>query len=469
MVRNQPTRRRPRPTVGIAGLGYMGLATALAFAHRGLRTVGYDIRPELRQRLRSGRSPIYEKGLVPLLRSEVRSHRFEVVDSWEELVREATVLFLCLPSPRGPTGQIDLGPIEQGARELGEALRGGMDFRLVVVKSTVVPTTTERVVRPLLERVAGRDPTTLGVASNPEFLSEGNMVHDALDPERIVVGVSSSRDERLLRLVYEKFPAPLLVLTPTEAELVKYASNAFLALKVTFANEISRVAERVGGDIDHVMEGVGRDSRVGPKFLSAGPGFGGSCFEKDVAALTERARELGAPMPLLDHLLPANGEQTRHATELIRAALGDLKGTSVALLGLAFKAGTDDVRESRALPIAEELVGAGATVRAHDPVALDNFRSAWAQRDLPRPDGLVFCSTPEEALTGADAAVIQAAWPVYRRWPRSWSRRMRRPLVVDLRRSVPARLRRRGDFEWVGLGVGRSDTGAKGTTGSQVR
>lgn len=439
----------------------MGLATALAFAHRRVPTVGYDIRPELRQRLRSGRSLIYEKGLLPLLRSEVRSHRFGVVDGWTELVRQATVIFLCLPSPRGPTGRIDLGPIEQGVRELGGALRGGTEFRLVVMKSTVVPGTTESMVRPLLEQVAGRDSATLGVASNPEFLAEGSMVHDALDPERIVVGVSGTREARLLRSVYRDFPSPLVVLTPTEAELVKYSSNAFLALKVTFANEISRVAERVGGDIDRVMDGVGRDSRVGPKFLSAGPGFGGSCFEKDVAALTERARELGVPVPLLGQLVPANGAQTRHAADLVREAVGGLEGTSIALLGLAFKAGTDDVRESRAVPIAEELVRAGATLRVHDPAALDNFRTIWGQREPGGPDGLVFCTTVEEALDQADAAVIQAAWPAYRRWLPRWSRLMRRPLVVDLRRALPERLRHRGDFEWVGLGVGRAGEGTQ--------
>jgi UDPglucose 6-dehydrogenase len=448
-------RRAASPVVGVAGLGYMGLATALAFAKRQVTTVAYDVRADLRQGLRSGETPLFEDGLRPLFRSGIRSGRFHVVEGWDDLVRQAQVIFLCLPTPRGPGGHIDLRPIRRGVREAGTALRGGTDYRLVVVKSTVVPGTTEGIVRPSLERVSGRDSATLGVASNPEFLAEGNMVRDALNPERIVVGVPGAREERFLRSVYRNFPAPVVSLTPTEAELVKYASNAFLALKVTFANEVSRLVERTGGDIDRVMEGVGRDSRIGSKFLSAGPGFGGSCFEKDVAALARQAHDLGAQLPLLGQLLPANGAQTRHATVLVRDAVGDLRGKAIALLGLSFKAGTDDVRESRAFPIAEDLVRAGATVRVHDPVATPNFRSVWERTRHAAGGELTFSTTVEDAVRNADAAVIQAAWPLYRRWPARWTKLMRRPLVVDLRRGLPVPLRHRGDFEWVGLGVGR--------------
>jgi UDPglucose 6-dehydrogenase len=453
MVRRIRTRVPRRPVVGIAGLGYMGLATGLAFARRRVSTVAYDIRVDLRERLRSGKSPIYEAGLLPLLRGEVGSGRFRILESWDDLVRQASVLFVCLPTPRGPGGRIDLRPLRQGVREAGLALRGGRDFRLLVVKSTVIPGTTEGFVRPLLERVSGRDSTTLGVASNPEFLAEGSMVRDALSPERIVVGVAGARDERLLRSVYRNFPAPVVALSPTEAELVKYASNAFLALKVSFANELSRLVERIGGNIDRVMEGVGRDSRIGSRFLSAGPGFGGSCFEKDVAALATRARDLDVPLPLVGELTHANLIQTRHAANLVRDAIGDVRGKTIAILGLAFKAGTDDVRESRALPLAADLVRAGATVRAHDPVATENFRMLWERARGAGGRGLTLCATVEESLRDADAAVLQAAWPLYRQWPARWSKLMRGALVVDLRRGIPERQRHRGDFEWVGLGV----------------
>lgn len=440
--------------VGISGLGYMGLATALAFAHHGRTVVAFDARPELRASLAAARTPIYEAGLTRLLRSELASARFRVVGSWEELAGAARTIFLCLPTPRRPSGRIDLRPLGAGVRQLADALPRGGDRRLVVIKSTVVPGTTEGFVRPLLERRTGRTRADLGVAANPEFLAEGSMVRDALTPDRIVIGTSEPLDRDWLREAYRGFRAPIVCLTPTGAELVKYSANAFLALKVSFANEISRLAEPLGVDIDDVMRGVGLDPRIGPRFLSAGPGFGGSCFAKDVQALVARAGELGAKPTVLRSLSRANELQTHHAFELVRRAAGDLSDARVALLGLAFKDGTDDVRESRALPLLRALTSAGAKVRGHDPVALVNFeRASRAGPAFPR-GSVRFVPTVEEALDHADVAIVQAAWPEYRRWPRRWSERMRRPVVVDLRRCLSPSLRRRGDFLWFGLGVG---------------
>src|SRR5271155_1177676 len=367
-----------RPVVGIGGLGYMGLATGLGFAHRGVSVLGYEVRPEIRTALRRGRTPIFEPGLPQLLRAQRRNGRFDLVDSWDELAGRCDVIYLCLPTPARPDGRIDLGPLRTGTTSLAEALRGRRAYRLVVVKSTVVPGTTDGVVRPLLEKVSGRDGKTLGVAANPEFLAEGSMVRDATSPARIVLGTSNRRDERLLRRVYARFTSKLVVLSPTEAELTKYSSNAFLALKVTFANEVSRLAERVGASIDPVMGAVGLDPGVGPRFLSAGPGFGGSCFEKDVLAFATSSRSRGVRLRLIEALVPSNEDQTDHAFELLREGAGPLRGRTVALLGLAFKAGTDDVRESRALPLATETVRAGARLRLHDPVAMRKFRDLWS-------------------------------------------------------------------------------------------
>jgi UDPglucose 6-dehydrogenase len=333
----------------------------------------------------------------------------------------------------------------------------------VVVKSTVVPGTTDMVVRPLVERVSGRGPERVGVAANPEFLAEGSLVADAVSPRRVVFGTSSRRDERWMRTIYAPFRAPIVSLSPTGAELVKYASNAALAMKVTFANEISRLAERVGVDIDEVTRAVGLDPRIGSLFLSAGPGFGGSCFEKDVRALVHSAHTLGEHPRLLEALVPSNADQTRHAFDLVAGAMGRVRGRTVAILGLAFKAGTDDVRESRALSLVSSAVDAGARVRVHDPVALANFRRLW---DPPagRRDPVRYCSTVEEALRGADAAVLQAGWPEYLAWPPRWSRLMRRPLVVDLRRALTPAVRDRGAILWRALGVGdRAEVGARQT------
>ena len=443
---------RAKLSVGVGGLGYMGLATALAFAHHGVRVRGYDLRPELRRSLRSAELPIFEEGLDGLLRDELDSGRFEVVDSWEEMVQASPVLFVCLPTPRRPSGRIDLGPMRAGLNELGRALRGVGEYRLVVVKSTVVPGTTERTLRPLLERVSRKGPEELGVAVAPEFLAEGSMVQDALRPARIVLGVDRPADEARLRRLHARFPSPVVTVTPTGAELAKYASNAFLALKVSFANEFSRLAERTGTDVGDVMAAVGLDPRIGPRFLTAGPGFGGSCFEKDVRALLARGKDLGLDLRLLKATLATNDAQTRHAADLALQALGPPEGRTVALLGLAFKSGTDDVRESRAIPIAEILLRAGASVRVHDPVALDRFRSA-AQQAFPKwADRLTYCPSVEEALRGADLAVLHTDWPEYADWPVEWSASMRRSAVVDLRRAMPRSVRERGDLEWYGLG-----------------
>jgi UDPglucose 6-dehydrogenase len=452
-------KKRSGPRVGIAGLGYMGLATGLGFAHRGVDVVGYEVRADVRRSLARGRTSIHEPGIGDLLRRGVASHRFRLVDSWAALLQESDTIFLCLPTPRRPDGRIDLRPMLRGIRELGAALRASARPKLVVVKSTVVPGTTEGILRPALERASGRRSPSVRVATNPEFLAEGSMVHDVLEPERIVFGVSSPADARQLRAVYRGFPAPVIVLSPTGAELVKYASNAFLALKVTFVNEIARVAEAVGADVDAVADAVGRDSRIGGKFLSAGPGFGGSCFEKDVRALVARSHDLGVRPRTLEALVPSNEDQTRHAFDLIRSAVGPLRGKRVAILGLSFKAGTDDVRESRALPLAREIRRQGANVRLHDPVSLENFRRAWGGDGGREPRGVRFCRTVAEALQGADVAVVQASWPEYLNFPLTWTARMRRPLVVDLRRALPMRVRARSDLRWVGLGTASAGPG----------
>jgi UDPglucose 6-dehydrogenase len=433
----------------------MGLATALAFAHRGIRVRGFEIREDLAASLRAGRTLSYEEELPELLRAERRSGRFDVAGSWEELVQESEIVFLCLPTPRRRDGSIDLRPMRAGSRSLAHALRSTDDYRLVVVKSTVVPGTTEGVVRPLVQRISGRSAREVGVAANPEFLAEGSLVADAIAPRRVVFGTDSPRDERWMRRIYAPFRAPIVSLTPTGAELVKYASNAALALKVTFANEISRLAERVGVDVDAVTRAVGLDPRIGSLFLSAGPGFGGSCFEKDVRALVHSSHALGEHPRVLEAIVPSNLDQTRHAFDLVAGALGRVRGRTISILGVAFKAGTDDVRESRALALVTAAVAAGARVRLHDPVALENFRRQW-NPPVRRRAAVRYCSTVEEALRGADVAVLQAAWPEYLAWPPRWSRLMRRPLVVDLRRALTPAVRDRGGLRWQGLGVGGS-------------
>jgi UDPglucose 6-dehydrogenase len=247
---------------------------------------------------------------------------------------------------------------------------------------------------------------------------------------------------------------------------VKYASNAFLATKVTLANEVSRLAERFGVDVDPVLDAVGRDSRIGTKFLHAGPGFGGSCFEKDVRAVVATARTLGLRLSTLEAVVRSNGEQALHAYSLVRDSIGGSLGRRVALLGLSFKPGTDDVRGTRALPLAQTALAEGAVVRVHDPVALTKFRAEWAKNSGHSTRAIRFCRTAEEALTGADVAVVHTPWPEYCSFPKEWTGLMRSPIVIDLRRALPGEVRRRADFVWVGLGAGESVPSARAPGGS---
>jgi UDPglucose 6-dehydrogenase len=455
----------PISMVGISGLGYMGLATGLAFAAHGLSVIGYDVKPEIRESLIRGVTPYREQGLAELLRRQVRAGRFSTVDSPHALVEFAEGIFLCLPTPSLPSGRIDLRPLKKGTAQLGRALRREKGYRLVVVKSTVVPGTTETVVEPMLRRLSGKSPRELGVAVNPEFLAEGTMVQDAVHPARVVLGTKDPRSRDWLRKAYRPFRVATFFLSPSGAELVKYSSNAFLALKVSYANEISRLSDSLGINVDAVLDAVGHDPRIGERFLRAGPGFGGSCFEKDLRSLVMRAADLGVQFRSGVAALQINEEQLDYVVDSIRGAVGPLSGKKLAILGLAFKAGTDDVRQSRALLIAHELVAAGATVCGHDPVALENFRRAWEDLYLSTDGKIDLYDTVENTLDGADAAILQADWPVYTRWPNSWTRRMRHPLLVDLRRAVDPRIAHRAGLTLVGLGAGdakRADYGRGG-------
>lgn len=456
MSRSQATP----PRAGIVGLGYMGLATGLAFAAHGLTVTGYDAKPEIRSAVDGGRAPFHEPGLAPLLRAQRRAGRFRVVNSAEQVVRDSEGIFLCVPTPSRPSGRIELGPLRRSVREIGDALRRVPGYHVVVVKSTVVPGTTESHVAPVLLRRSGRRPDELGVASNPEFLAEGSMVRDAVSPERIVVGTTDAKALAWLRRAYRDFRAPLIALTPSGAELVKYSANAFLALKVSFANELSRLSDRLGANVDAITEAIGRDSRIGPKFLKAGPGFGGSCFAKDLKAFVVRSRELGVRLRSAEAALRINDDQLDYVLGVIRSALGPVSGKRIALLGLSFKAGTDDVRESRALPIAAQLVADGAIVRVHDPIAIENFRAAWHALSGGADGRLEFASSVEEALADADGAVLQADWPQYGRWKLEWTRRMQTPLLVDLRREISRAAARRARLTVVGIGAGQGGPSA---------
>ncbi len=451
------TREEGEQVLGVSGLGFVGVAMAIAFAHYGHRVVTYDVVDARRAAIAEGRAPFFDPGLQEELTAAVESGRLKVAKDREELFRKASVLFLCLPTPPRPDGSVDTSFLEEEAARLGKLLARAEGWRLVVVKSTSPPGTSQKIEK-ILARESGKKPgRDFSVACNPEFLAEGSLVADALEPSRIVIGVGDAKSERALRESYRGFPGAVVVLPPAAGELVKYASNALLAVKVSFANEMARLAERIGVDVYPVMEAVGMDPRLGAHFLRAGPGFGGSCFPKDLRGLVAFAHHRGVAMPVTDGALGVNETQARHVVDLTESALGSLvAGREVALLGLAFKSGTDDVRESRAFPILGELLKRGALVRLHDPKALEVFRRSLPPAVAAAEDRqLRFCTSVEDALRGASLALVQCDWPEYREVPLALWKQLKDRLVVDARRSVNGPALERAGVHYAAVGLGQ--------------
>ena len=440
--------------ISVIGTGYVGLVSALAFAHHGHSVTCVDIVPERVDSVSRGLAPFFEPGVDEALERHVEVGSVRATTDTGAAVADTEVTFLCVGTPSGPEGAHDLQFLRAAAREVGAAI-GGLDrHHVVVTKSTVTPTVNRQVVLPELEAASGRSvPEGLSLAANPEFLREGSALADALEPDRIVIGlVEGDRTaEALLRDLYGPFDRPILFTSLEGAELVKLASNSLLAIKVAFANEVANVAAAVGADGHQVLEGVGMDHRLGPHFLRAGAGFGGSCFPKDLQALVWFSQDLDLPalMPPAAH--EQNRVQPGVVTAMVRLALdGQVEGRKVALLGLAFKPQTDDVRESRALPIYRQLIDWDARVVCHDPQAGANFVDLAAEEGLPEP---LLAGNLDAALEGAEVAVIQTEWEDYRTLERRHLVSvMARPVVVDARRALDPGVMERGGVTYLGVG-----------------
>lgn len=422
--------------IAIVGTGYVGLCTGIVFAEQGHDVCFVDVDAKKLRAVQEGKAPFYEPGVDEALAS-IRP-RVTTTTDLAAAVRDARFTFLCVGTPQAKDGSIDLSQVRQAAGQVGAALGEG---HTVVVKSTVVPGTAEDVVAAEARRHARG--VRFEVASNPEFLKEGSALADAREPDRIVVGANDDQAARAVLGLYANLPGERIVVTPRTAEMIKYAANAFLATKIATANELANVCERVGVDWYDVARGIGPDPRIGQLFLRAGVGFGGSCFPKDVAAIAHVARASGAPSGILEAVLRNNEIQSLEAVEMLRSELGDLKGRRVALLGVAFKSDTDDVRETRALPLWRALADEGADVVVHDPRASANFlRMAPLAR---------VAMSLAEALRGAEAAVVQTEWAEYRALaPASLP-----PVVIDGRRTFePAALASAG-IRYRAIGLGR--------------
>jgi UDPglucose 6-dehydrogenase len=433
--------------VTVIGAGHVGLVTAACLAHVGHDVVVDDDDASKLDLIREGRSWFYEPGLQELLGEVVRAGRLRIAGDKAEAVAHGTVIFICVGTPSRGDGSPNLAFVEAVAREVARSLPEG-EFRVICEKSTVPVQTGERVAQ-VIAREA-RPEADWEVASNPEFLREGSAMVDTLDPDRVVVGTTSKRAQDSLRELYdpilERSGAPFLATDRATAELIKHASNAFLATKISFINSVARVCERSGADVELVARGMGMDPRIGVHFLKAGAGYGGSCFPKDVAAFAHRSRELGVDFGILNEVAKINHEARRAVVDKVRDALWHLDGKRIGMLGLSFKPNTDDLREAPSIDVIRDLLADGAQVVAYDPVA-----GELAARTVP---GLELAGKAAEVADGAHALVLMTEWAEFGDLdPDDLRARMAYPILVDARNALDA-----GAFVAAGFtvaGVGR--------------
>ena len=387
--------------LGVVGVGYVGLTTGACLAALGHRVVCGDIDAERIERLRAGVIPIVEEGLAPLVADGIASGRLTFVVGAAEVARQASIVFLCVPTPQDDDGPADPSYVQAAAAEIAPVLAAGS----VVVNKSTVPVGSTHVVSAVLRR------GDVAVVSNPEFLREGTAVHDFLHPDRVVVGSADRAAAHRVADLYRSLDTRVLVTDAASAETIKYAANGFLAMKISFVNAVAAMCEAVGADVADVVEGIGSDHRIGREFLRPGPGWGGSCFPKDSRALVHVASSHGYDFALMRGVIDVNEEQRERMVRKVCVAAGadDLHGVTVAVLGLTFKAGTDDLRDSPALAVIGELVGIGAAVRGYDPTCVGELSPGRA-RDLVHVER---CASAVEAARDADVVVIATEWPEF--------------------------------------------------------
>jgi UDPglucose 6-dehydrogenase len=380
--------------IAVIGTGYVGLTTSIGLASLGHKVIGYDLDPAKVEMLQAGQLPIHEPGLGEILTAGIESGNLQITSVLSEAVSEADFVFTCVPTPQDEDGSADLSYVISASAAMKEFLKTGA---VVVTKSTV-PVGSAQVV----EDAIGR--SEVEVASNPEFLREGAAVHDFNHPDRIVVGARSTEVAQKVMDLYSKIDCPKILTSQTTAELIKYASNSFLAIKLSYVNDIAALCEAVGADSHEVLHGMGLDTRIGNRFLEPGPGWGGSCFPKDAKALESIASNFGVGLPLITSAIASNEAAHKRVADRVTDALGgSLSGKTIAVLGLTFKANTDDTRESPAIAVIEHLVQGGAKVVAYDPM-VTKYELA----------GLSLADSAVAAASGADALVVLTEWPVFR-------------------------------------------------------
>ena len=431
----------------IIGGGYVGLVSAACFSHIGHEVLVVEKVPEKVELLRKGISPIYEPGLEELLKEGLSKGSLDFTSDIREGIKFSEVIFICVGTPSLPDGSADMSYVEEVARLIAKYMDG---YKLVVNKSTVPVGTHKRVERTIRLYLKDKE-IDFDVASNPEFLREGHAVKDFLEPDRIVIGVSSERAEGILREIYKPITDkgyPLLVTTPPTAEIIKYASNTFLATKISFINMIADLCEKVGANVEEVAEGMGYDKRIGREFLRAGIGWGGSCLPKDIKAFIKTLEEYGVNAGILRGALSVNEERVSKFVKKLKEILWVIKGKKIAIWGLSFKPNTDDIRDAPSIKVIQELLREGALIRAYDPKAIPNMK-----RLFPEGEDLKYFSDKYEAAKGAEALLIITEWEEFKKADLNKLKKiMELPIILDGRNIYnPEEVRSLG-FEYYSVG-----------------
>jgi UDPglucose 6-dehydrogenase len=437
--------------ISVIGTGYVGLVTGACFAEFGVNVTCMDNDTRRIAMLEKGTVPFYEPGITELVAKGLRENRLAFTTDIAKAVDQALVLFIAVGTPSRADGSADLSYVEEVGRGIAKNMNG---YKVIATKSTVPVGTGEKLREVIKANLSA--PYRFDIVSNPEFLREGSAIEDFLRPNRVVIGADSDHAIAIMKDLYRPLyliETPFVVTDIATAEMIKYASNAFLATKVSFINEIANLCELVGADVQVVAKGMGLDHRIGSKFLHAGPGFGGSCFPKDLAALVQTGERVGYQLEIASAAARVNAQQRQRMVEKIRGAVGGMKGKTLGLLGLSFKPNTNDLREAPALAIAQQLMKEGAVIRAYDPAALEE-----ASKLLP---GIVPCKDAYDAAEGSDALIIMTEWNQFRNLDFDRLKTaLRRPMLIDLRNVYdPARIAGFG-FHYVSVGRPRREPGS---------
>lgn len=391
--------------ISIVGTGYVGLTTGIGLANFGSNVLCLDVEQAKIDKLNQGILPIYEPGMEELLKENVKCGRLNFSTNIENGIKWADIIFIAVGTPQGENGEADLEAVYTVAKNIGRNTNG---YKIIVTKSTVPVGTNEEIKR----IISANCPNSyeFDIVSNPEFLREGRAVYDFLHPDRVVVGTDNPRPIEAMRRIYRPLylnEVPFIFTDLKTAELIKYSSNCFLAMKVAFINEMARICDKVGANVQVLAQAIGKDGRIGSKFLHPSPGYGGSCFPKDTQALAAFGKRVGMPLPIIEATIESNKKHKQYVFKKIKAHFSDLKGIKIGILGLAFKSETDDIRDSAAIVIINELLKSGAVIKVYDPQAMENAKLIWK-------DSVTYCPDEYEAVTGVDGMLILTEWNQFR-------------------------------------------------------